>query len=150
VEETRANHTEFSVSSMTDDQVAVLVREKTLTGAQEAALREVITRKAAVAAIVQEIGVRQREINQIGTDQTRVRENMRSLKGSAEEKQLLQRYVKQLNDQEPARHAAQRARGLNARRQKAQEDRIALMRRETKGWILAFTKIERLQSSCER
>ena len=85
---------------MTDDQVALLVREKTLTDAQETALREVIARKAAIAAISREIAVRQTEINQIGTDQTRVRENMRSLKGSSEEKQLLQRYVKQLNDQE--------------------------------------------------
>ena len=73
VEETRANHAEFGVSSMTDDQVALLVREKTLTDAQEAALREVVARKAAIAAIAQEIGIRQREISQIGTDQTRVR-----------------------------------------------------------------------------
>jgi len=123
VEETRANHTEFGVSSMTDDQVALLVREKTLTDAQEAALREVIARKAALAAIVQEIGVRQREINQIGTDQTRVRENMKSLKGSAEEKQLLQRYVKQLNDQETRLDALRKElEELNARRAKAQED----------------------------
>jgi hypothetical protein len=123
VEETRANHTEFSVSSVTDDQVAVLVREKTLTDAQEAALREVMARKAAIAAISQEIGVRQREINQIGTDQTRVRENMKSLKGSAEEKQLLQRYVKQLNDQETRLDALRKeSEELNARRAKMQED----------------------------
>ena len=121
VEETRANHTEFSVSSVTDDQVAVLVREKTLTDAQEAALREVMARKAAIAAISQEIGVRQREINQIGTDQTRVRENMKSLKGSAEEKQLLQRYVKQLNDQETRLDALRKeSEELNARRAKMQ------------------------------
>jgi len=123
VEETRANHAEFSVSSVTDDQVAVLVREKTLTDAQEAALREVMARRAAIAAISQEIGVRQREINQIGTDPTRVRENMKSLKGSAEEKQLLQRYVKQLNDQETRLDALRKElEDLNARRAKAQED----------------------------
>jgi hypothetical protein len=123
VEETRANHTEFGVSSVTDDQVTVLVREKTLTGAQEAALREVIARKAAIAATVQEIGVRQRETNQIGTDQTRVRENMKSLKGSAEEKQLLQRYVKQLNDQETRLDVLRKElEELNARRAKAQDD----------------------------
>ncbi len=33
-------------------------------------------------------------------DQQRLRENMKALKGSADEKALLQRYTKQLNDQE--------------------------------------------------
>ena len=123
VEETRPNQTQYSVSSVTDDQIAVLVREKTLTAAQEAALREVIARKAAIAAIAQQIGVRQNEINEIGNDQTRVRENMRSLKGSSEEKQLLQRYVKQLNDQETRLEALRKdVDDLNAQRQKAQDD----------------------------
>lgn len=36
----------------------------------------------------------------IGSDQARVRENMKALKGSAEEKALLQRYAQQLNQQE--------------------------------------------------
>ena len=33
-------------------------------------------------------------------DQQRLRENMKALKGSVEEKTLLQRYTRQLNDQE--------------------------------------------------
>ena len=33
-------------------------------------------------------------------DQQRLRENMKALKGSADEKALLQRYTRQLNDQE--------------------------------------------------
>ena len=118
VEETRANETQFSVSSVTDDQVALLVREKTLTAAQEAALREVIARKAAIAALASRSASGRAEINQIGTDQTRVRENMRSLKGSSEEKQLLQRYVKQLNDQETRLDALRKELDdLNARQQ---------------------------------
>jgi len=48
---------------------------------------------------------------------------MKSLKGSAEEKQLLQRYVKQLNDQETRLDALRKElEELNARRAKAQED----------------------------
>ena len=123
VEETRANQTQFSVNSVTDDQVALLVREKTLTAAQEAALREVIARKAAIAALAEQIEVRQAEINEIGADQTRVRENMRALRGSTEEKQLLQRYVKQLNDQESRLEALRKELDdLNAQHQKAQEE----------------------------
>ena len=36
----------------------------------------------------------------IAQDQQRVRENMKALRGSAEEKQLLQRYTRQLDEQE--------------------------------------------------
>src|SRR6187402_2166661 len=39
-------------------------------------------------------------MTQIATDQVRLRENMKSLKGTSEEKHLLQRYVKQLDEQE--------------------------------------------------
>ena len=40
------------------------------------------------------------EMAAIETGQTRIRENMRALKGSSEEKQLLERYVRQLTGQE--------------------------------------------------
>jgi hypothetical protein len=100
VEESRPTQTQVSVSSVTDDQVALLVRTQVLSAPLEAALRQVLTRKAEVARLTGEITRRQNEVNQIGTDQERVRENIRSLKGSSEEKQLLQRYVKQLDDQE--------------------------------------------------
>jgi predicted nucleic acid-binding Zn-ribbon protein len=47
-----------------------------------------------------EIESRQQELNAINRDQGRIRENMKALKGSAEEKTLLQRYTGQLNSQE--------------------------------------------------
>ena len=40
------------------------------------------------------------ERDRIVQDQQRLRENMKALRGSAEEKQLLQRYTKQLDEQE--------------------------------------------------
>jgi len=40
------------------------------------------------------------EMKQIFDDQQRLRENIKSLKGSPEEKQLLQRYTKQMDEQE--------------------------------------------------
>ena len=43
---------------------------------------------------------RQVGIGRIEKDQTRLRENMKALKGSAEEKQLVQRYTGQLNAHE--------------------------------------------------
>ena len=48
---------------------------------------------------------------------------MKSLKGSAEERQLLQRYVKQLDDQENRIEALRKElQSLTAERQKAQAD----------------------------
>ena len=38
--------------------------------------------------------------DEIARDQERLRENMKALRGSAEEKQLLQRYTRQLDEQE--------------------------------------------------
>jgi chromosome segregation ATPase len=47
-----------------------------------------------------QIKARQREVETITKDQARLRENMKALKGSAEEKALLQRYTRQLDSQE--------------------------------------------------
>ena len=52
------------------------------------------------AGVGREKEARDEEITKIYDDQQRLRENVKALKGSAEEKALLQRYTKQLNDQE--------------------------------------------------
>ena len=123
VEESRPTQTQVAVSSVTDDQVSVLVRTQALSAPLEAALRQVLTRKAEVARLNGEVARRQGEVDQIGRDQERVRENMRSLKGSAEERQLLQRYVKQLDDQETRIETLRREiGGLTTERTKAQAD----------------------------
>jgi hypothetical protein len=44
--------------------------------------------------------MRRQELDAINRDQGRIRENMKTLKGSAEEKDLVQRYTRQLNSQE--------------------------------------------------
>jgi hypothetical protein len=100
VEDIRPVQTQYSINNVTDDQVALLVREKVLSSTVEAALRQVLAQKAELARLSSEIQTRQGEVEQIGRDQDRVRENMKSLKGSSEERQLLQRYVKQLDEQE--------------------------------------------------
>jgi chromosome segregation ATPase len=43
---------------------------------------------------------RQKDIDRIVADQARLRENMKALKGSSEEKALLQRYTGELDQQE--------------------------------------------------
>jgi hypothetical protein len=66
----------------------------------QAALHQVLDQKNKISDLDVQINTRQQEINSITTDQGRVRENMKALRGSAEEKVLLQRYAQQLNSQE--------------------------------------------------
>jgi len=63
-------------------------------------LKKISAQKAVVAKLEQEMEDRQKDIDRIVDDQGRLRENMKALRGSAEEKALLQRYTKQLDDQE--------------------------------------------------
>jgi SMC interacting uncharacterized protein involved in chromosome segregation len=53
-----------------------------------------------VVAIDEQIRAAEAEIAAIAKDQDRLRENMKALKGSAEERALLQRYTGELNSQE--------------------------------------------------
>jgi hypothetical protein len=123
VDEARSLQTQFAINSITDAQVSLVVRDRAVGGPVEASLREVLARKAEIARLSAEAASRQNEIDQIGRDQQRVRENMQSLKGTAEEKQLLQRYVRQLNDQETRLDVLRRElQTLTAERQKAQSD----------------------------
>ena len=64
------------------------------------ALKGIIEQKAVVAGFEQEMEDRQGDIDRIVEDQGRLRENMKALRGSAEEKALLQRYTRQLDEQE--------------------------------------------------
>jgi phage shock protein A len=108
---------------VTDDVVGVLVREKAIDAGTEAALRTVVERKNDVSRLASEIASRETEVQSIGRDQERVRENMRSLRGTSEERQLLQRYVRQLDEQEDRLGSLRReVAALTAERQQAQAE----------------------------
>jgi uncharacterized phage infection (PIP) family protein YhgE len=66
----------------------------------EKALRKVAAQKDDIAIIDGGIALHKAQVATITDDQQRVRENMKALKGSAEEKALIERYVHQLNEQE--------------------------------------------------
>jgi predicted RNase H-like nuclease (RuvC/YqgF family) len=128
VEETRPGLSQMSIDALTDDQVTLLVRGQSIPAALEAALRDVVSRKAAIARINADIQTRESEVETITHDQDRVRQNMRALKGTAEEKQLLQRYVRQLNDEETRLDALKKELvTLQSQRDKAQADLAAFI-----------------------
>jgi len=100
VNEAKPLYTQYELKTLTDDQIELLLRQKSISPDVEKALRGITSQKGVVAEYEGQVKVQQQQIDQIFGDQARLRENMKSLKGSAEEKALLQRYTKQLDDEE--------------------------------------------------
>jgi chromosome segregation ATPase len=112
VKESRPEVMRIYLSTLTDTQLAAFVHEGTIKPAVEAELRKTMGKKFEIFNMDQEIKSLQQETELIDKDQARLRENMKALRGSPEEKALLQRYTGELD---------------------AQEDRLAALRKEISG-----------------
>ncbi len=100
INEAKPLYSRYELKALTDDQVELLLRQKSINPDVEKALRSITTQKNVVAEFDGQIKGQQKLIDQIFADQGRLRENMKSLKGTAEEKTLLQRYTRQLDEEE--------------------------------------------------
>ncbi len=100
VKEYRPITNSYQLSNVTDDQIKFFLAAKMINPEIDRALRKVLAQKNNVAAIDAEVTSRKAKISGITEDQQRVRENMKALKGSVEEKALVARYVRELNEQE--------------------------------------------------
>ncbi|HLK19637.1 MAG TPA: carboxypeptidase regulatory-like domain-containing protein [Bryobacteraceae bacterium] len=100
VDEVRPISNTYKLENVGEAQVALFLRERSINGAIEAALRRIIAQRDVIADLDSQKEDRDGQMEKIFDDQQRLRENMKALKGSAEEKALLQRYTQQLNDQE--------------------------------------------------
>jgi hypothetical protein len=100
VEEAHVQETTYQLSDLNDEQIALFVRQKTISPEMQQALAKITAQKGVVAKLEEEMENRQKDIERIVDDQGRLRENMKALRGSAEEKALLQRYTRQLDEQE--------------------------------------------------
>jgi len=89
-----------------------------------------LAQKAAVSELQGEINAREEQTQKIFDDQQRLRENMKSLKGSAEEKLLLQRYTGQLNDQETRLEKLRKEIERLGVEKEAQDEKLGRMIRE--------------------
>src|SRR3984957_3917798 len=123
VEESRTLDTVHQLSNLDDAQVQIFLRQRTITPDVAQALQKITAQKAVVAKLEEEMQNRQDDINKIVDDQGRLRENMKALRGSAEEKSLVQRYTKQLEDQETQIEGLRKKiQDTEARRDKANEE----------------------------
>lgn len=100
VAETRPLATTVQVSTLGPAEVARFAAEGSVGPAVEEALRQVLAHKAALDLLDTQAEKLADERERITQSQERLRENMKALKGSPEEKALVQRYTKQLEEQE--------------------------------------------------
>ncbi len=100
VEEVRVLQSNFQLSGIDDAQIAVFSKNGAITPEMMAALQKIAAQKTIVNKLEQDMEDRQKDIDRIVADQARLRENMKALKGSSEEKALLQRYTGELDQQE--------------------------------------------------
>jgi hypothetical protein len=100
VKEARALETRVSVSDFLDSLNSRLVVSGADSDALQRALAPLVAKRSEVAGIERQLASLEADLHSIVEDQQRLRENMKALRGSAEEKQLLQRYTRQLDEQE--------------------------------------------------
>jgi hypothetical protein len=80
--------------------MALFIKQKSIDKTVEDALRKIMAQQDVINDLSDQKSARDDEATKMGEDQERIRKNMEALKGSTEEKALLQRYVKLLNEQE--------------------------------------------------
>jgi hypothetical protein len=90
----------FSLADITDKQLSAWVSGKYLDKATEKALREALAQRQQVGRIEDQLGRLNDERNQIHTEQKRIRDNLGSLGDRASEKELRERFVRTLGQQE--------------------------------------------------
>jgi hypothetical protein len=100
VKEYRPIMNSYQLTNVTDNQIKFFLDQKMINPEVEKALRRIDAQKNDIAVIEAVITGRRSQVSSISDDQQRVRENMKALKGSAEEKALVERYVRELNEQE--------------------------------------------------
>ena len=108
VKEYRPILNSYALTNVTDNQIKFFLEQKMINPDVEKALRRIVAQKNDVAGLDGMIAGRRAQVTSISEDQQRVRENMKALKGSAEEKALVERYVRELNEQEDRVQALRR------------------------------------------
>jgi chromosome segregation ATPase len=100
VQESRPLEVTYMLSNLRSEMVAMFIKEKSINRAVEDMLKPILAQKAAVSELESQVSARKDQTEKIFDDQQRLRENIKALKGSAEEKALILRYTRQLDDQE--------------------------------------------------
>lgn len=90
----------FAITNVTPDNITIWVRDKYLSTEMKKALDEVLEIKAKIARLNQQIQEQQTAQRILAQEQARMRENLKVLGKSEEEKKLLTRYVNKIAESE--------------------------------------------------
>ncbi len=120
-EELPESHT-YALTNITTNDIQVFVKSNYLTPQMKQSLEGVAELKAQITEVSGQLAEKQSEITTITRDQERMRENLRALGKTEEEKQLLQRYVGKISQGED------RLEQLRREEKRLQEERGGLQR----------------------
>ncbi|HET7346979.1 MAG TPA: hypothetical protein VFJ10_06590, partial [Acidobacteriaceae bacterium] len=113
--------TRYQLTSLTDDQLQVILTGSGNRAAIEQALAPVLAARAKVHDLDTQIAQKQTEIDRIEQDSTRLHNNIGGLKDSAEERALARRYAGEMNADEDQLQTLRKDRaGLEQQRTAAQ------------------------------
>jgi septal ring factor EnvC (AmiA/AmiB activator) len=130
VEEAKPLENTYMLTNVTSDQVVLFAREHSINKTIEEALRKILAQKKVIEDLEGQKSARESEAERIFDDQQRLRENLKVLKGSQEEKALVQRYTQQLNNQESRLEALQKeSERLDAKVESEQAELDRMIRR---------------------
>jgi hypothetical protein len=100
VDERRPIDATYEIGKVTKEQLTAFLKQQAINKPIEDSLREIIAKRNAISLLEEQKEKLDGEQDKIFDDQQRLRENIKALKGSAEERALVQRYTQQLNTQE--------------------------------------------------
>jgi chromosome segregation ATPase len=91
---------QYALTDLDSNLVMALGQQQRVTPALQQVFDRILAQRRRISDLDQQIRERRQETERISADQNRIRENMKALKGSAEERALVQRYTGELNRQE--------------------------------------------------
>lgn len=100
VTEERVYDSSFAVTNLTPDLLVTYIQNKNLTDASRRQLTEILNRKRDIAGTEAETHRVEAQVNTIVRDQDRIRQNINSLRQVSGQQDQVQKYAKQLADQE--------------------------------------------------
>ncbi|MBE0657267.1 MAG: carboxypeptidase regulatory-like domain-containing protein [Bryobacteraceae bacterium] len=100
IDEARPISNTFQLSGFSRNELNLFIRQKSISPEIQEMLSKIVAQRDKVTQAEATRNEHDNERTEIFEDQQRLRENMKSLKGSPEEKELLRRYTTRLNEQE--------------------------------------------------
>jgi hypothetical protein len=90
----------YVLTDLTEENISIFVNQKYFTPEVEQTIRKITRLKGQIGDLDRQIKEKENQVNLIFKDQERVRENLKTLKDTPEQRKLLERYTSQLSTQE--------------------------------------------------